>query len=391
MEFYKLALGWTTTAVVFVLMISVLVAAHEYGHYLVGRIFRMNIEEFAIGFGPRIWTWRVNHYRVPLTPDQQLAGLSDQVETHLNLRAIPLGGFVRVLGMQPSEDRSELTVPGGFFTRSASQRFLMLLAGPVFSILAGILMFFASLVIWGQMVPDMTGPVVIGNISPNSPASAAGLKPNDHITTIDGAKIASFKDLQTAVQQKGLHPLTLTFDRAGKPWRVSITPAMLEGSPKLGISVAASGKFHVEAVNGWDAAALSVSMPWLMIDDLATMGQRHEKVTDNLGGPVRMVSETHDAVTSGPAQTVQLAAMLSISVGFFNLLPLSILDGGQMALCLMEMIRRRPIPFKLQIAFLSYGFIILLTMVFGILFLDVKRLVTPAPTNPAVAAQAPSK
>jgi regulator of sigma E protease len=392
MDLSKAMHGWPATVVVFVVMICVLVAAHEYGHYLFARIFNMSVAEFAIGFGPKVWTWRKIKYRVQLTEEQRQAGISDEVETEFNLRAIPLGGFVRVQGMQPSEDRSEFAVPGGFYSRHPMQRFIMLLAGPLFSVLAGIVLIFAALEIWGQFVPDPSAPVVVASVTDGFPAKAAGLQTDDRVETINGKPVPTFVDLQQAVKAAGLHPLTLGYVRGGRHLRVVLTPIWVSGEnagPKLGLQ-SLSG--HVEAVSVGQAAQISFSIPGRLLEALVSMiTVHHEQIAGSLGGPVRIVSETNEAVQSGPASTVELAAMLSISVGFFNLLPLSILDGGQMLLCLWELLRGKPLSYKFQMAFLSYGFILLLTMVFGIMYLDVKRLLPQPASSPPVAAPAPNK
>jgi Predicted membrane-associated Zn-dependent proteases 1 len=154
---------------VFLLIITVLVAAHEYGHYLFAKIFGMGVEEFAIGFGRNpIWTYRRKTYRLPIARDQVVEPYSEssasgmpgemtrrtitpvvvetpegryiEETTNFTIRAWPLGGFVRIKGMMPEDDGSEVRIPGGFYSKDPWKRFIVLLAGPVFSVLAGVIM-----------------------------------------------------------------------------------------------------------------------------------------------------------------------------------------------------------------------------------------------------------
>ncbi|HKU53309.1 MAG TPA: site-2 protease family protein, partial [Nitrospira sp.] len=171
------------TAVVFVVMLCVLVAAHEYGHYLLARLFGMGVEEFAIGFGKKpIWTWMRKTYSVQrnpgpagpsvplhletssyptdgssaLQPEPETSPTPSQVKltvqetTDFTIRPWPLGGFVRIKGMVPEEDGSETKVPGGFYSKAPWKRFIVLLAGPVFSVLAGVIILFGLKLAMGE-------------------------------------------------------------------------------------------------------------------------------------------------------------------------------------------------------------------------------------------------
>src|SRR5207237_324639 len=147
------------TIVAFLAMICVLVGAHEYGHFLFARLFKMEIEEFAIGFGKPKMSWM------------------KRKGTEFTFRPVPLGGFVRIKGMQPEEDGSEIHVPNGFYSKPAWQRFAVLFAGPAFSILFGVVLLFGLFTIVGPR--KVVDTPVIDNISADGPAAKAGMQPGD--------------------------------------------------------------------------------------------------------------------------------------------------------------------------------------------------------------------
>src|SRR5579862_3018711 len=190
--------SYLLTAVVFLVMISVLVAAHEYGHYLLARFFNMGVEEFAIGMGKKVKVWRRKTYELPVSQSYvhdlgvvshgaALEGgdhpaQSELVETghgpalrettEFTVRVLPVGGFVRIKGMVPQDDGSEVNIPGGFYSKPPWQRLVVLIAGPAASVLSGILvlifLFLAQGVNRGIDTP------VLGDVSPGSVAASAG-------------------------------------------------------------------------------------------------------------------------------------------------------------------------------------------------------------------------
>jgi regulator of sigma E protease len=426
----------------FLLMISILVAAHELGHYLFARLFNMGVEEFAIGFGKKpLTTYMRKTYRVPLSADeaarvrrdkeaaeapattvaasahlsleggQQTGFRSELVETEagpqleettkFTIRPWPLGGFVRIKGMVPEEDGSEVRVPGGFYSKAPWQRFIVLLAGPVFSVLAGIF------VLWGFFVAS--GPRVasdepiVGSVSANGPAHVAGLQQGDRIVALNGQPVQSFFDMVVNVRDSGAKPISVVFERKGERRQVEVAPRLDEQPlPVLGPSGAPSGESRRQwrlgiapsdvrqPLPAGPALVAAALVPVEVVKGLAGMVRRPAEIQHNVGGPVTMVSLTHQFAKQGVAPVFFFAALLSISVGIFNLLPIPPLDGGQMLMSIAEMLRGgRRLSIQVQGAIATAGFAVVMLMIVGILFVDIKRIATPRPQPQFVSGEEP--
>lgn len=422
---------------VFVAMMMVLVLAHEYGHYIVAKLCKMGIEEFAIGFGkPILWTYRVKETLVPITVDEansieesraarahnlgssmgivsQLEGGSAEDEgeiidqggqkflkekTRFTIRAWPLGGFVRIKGMIPDENSSEVKIPGGFYQKSPFKRFLVLLAGPLFSVLAGVIFLIPYNLAVGAPKADPS-PVVYG-IGEGMPAMKAGVKLGDRIVAINGQKIDNFYQILTYVRANGAKTLSLEVERQSKDLTFQITPTMdkepsqvvgpdleptpnMEIQPKIGIS----WKQTFVPVTFGEAVVNSVVLPWETVAGLAGTIIHPAQLKNNVGGPETMIKLTADATSAGLYPVIFLAALLSISLGIFNLLPFPPLDGGQMAIAVVEMLRRgKRLSLKVQSMVFSAGLAVVGTMVISILFMDFLSGMKPPQTVKIITA-----
>lgn len=383
-------------AIVFLLMISILVAAHEYGHYLFARIFKMGVEEFAIGFGRKpIWVWMKKKQRIQLTDEEaQRQGLPSgstvEEETQYTVRPWPIGGFVRINGMVPQEDGGEIHIPGGFYSKPAWQRFVVLLAGPVFSIASGILLIFFTTLATG--VPSRDS--IIAKVSQDSPAWVGGLRPGDKIVSLNDKPISLAEEVAKFDRKAGV-PIVVGFERNGQRQQISLVPVHISGDPRSDPRDVRLGIAFGRPVPIAPAPAFvnAVSMPYLMVTTLASqLSQRKVAVEDTVGGPASMVSATSDAVHSGIEAVVETAALLSISVGIFNLLPIGPLDGGQMMLAFIEMFRKRRLSIQTQATFMNVGAAIVITMFICVMFIDAKRFLPFGKDKPPVTQTAhPSK
>lgn len=405
---------------VFLIIISVLVAAHEYGHYLFARIFGMGIEEFAIGFGRKpIWTYRKKTYLIPIganevvrdrlespatdgygleSPNRKMIpavvvetpnGPAVKETTNFTVRAWPLGGFVRIKGMMPEDDGSETMIPGGFYSKAPWKRFIVLLAGPVFSVLAGVVLIFIVYATVGAPVMDKNA--VVGDVYEKSPAQAAGLKTGDRIVEIDSVPIKSTFDVLDHVRFAGEKHHSLVYERDGKRFTTDIVPETnkvetMVVSPNL----EPTGKFAKQAMIGisWHmvyapmslgtAATEAVTGPARAIAMMGSLLKTPSKLKENVGGPITMLKETRQAVSGGFPSIMFTAAMLSISVGIFNLLPIPPLDGGQMAIAVAEMFRRgKRLSMRVQNIAAAAGMLMVLLLVVTVFTIDIQRMGKP--------------
>ncbi|MCW5940732.1 MAG: site-2 protease family protein [Fimbriimonadaceae bacterium] len=396
--------------VVFLVMISVLVAAHEYGHFVAARLFGMSVEEFAIGFGKKpIWAHRP-WQKGPANLDEEIRqdlrpGIPPrapgQSETVYTVRPILLGGYVRVKGMVPEQDGSEISVPGGFYSKPAWQRFLVLFAGPVFSILFGSLVLLGVTLGWG--VPKPSNEPVLGLVVEGSPAAKAGLKANDRIVALDGRRVETFYEVLSTVRDGQGAPLRITFDRAGAVQTVVATPELMkEPTPVMGPDLELTPEKRVQAKLGvlyevkntrvpfGEALRQAVTTPVEMAVGLVSMFARPSELKDNVGGPGTIAAATGEATKRGLDVVLRFSALLSLSLGFMNLLPIPPFDGGQMVIAFTEMLRRnRRLSFKVQNLVYGLGFALVGLLIVSVVWVDVERLVLKPRADAAQRANAP--
>jgi regulator of sigma E protease len=202
------------TIVVFLLMFSVLVAVHELGHYLFARKFNMGVSEFSIGMGrPILKTWMKKKYTTEAGEEQ---------ETHFNIRAFPLGGFVKINGMEPNEDGTESNLPDGFYKKSPWQRIVVLLAGPIFSLVFGWMVLVGVFAISGIDQPNN----VVEQTVKGQPAQMAGIEKGDKILAINGSPVKTSQDGISLIRASNGSPVLFKIDRKGETKEVKVTPTM---------------------------------------------------------------------------------------------------------------------------------------------------------------------
>jgi len=396
---------------VFVIMLCVLVAAHEYGHYLAARMFGMGVEEFAIGFGKKpIWTWMRKTYEVktvdgPAGPSGTTIFPTDgsgalQAETapapgqlklavtettDFTVRPWPLGGFVRIKGMIPEEDGSETKIPGGFYSKAPWKRFLVLLAGPVFSVAAGQIILFFILATYGM--PTAGKVASFEEVFAGGPAAKAGIQPNDIIVSVNGKTVTRPYDVVSNIRENAGKELPIEFKRGDRIIKSTVTP-VLEDEPSevANVDGEATGQKRRQGKLGaaWkrtythisvgEAAKVSALAPVAVVGGLVKMFAKPDTIKDSVGGPAAIAKATSDAVKKGLDEILIMCAMLSISVGIFNLLPIPPLDGGQMLVAFAEMLRGgRRLSLKVQGAVVAAGMAVVLMIFVSVIFLDVSR------------------
>ncbi|GBD42708.1 Metalloprotease MmpA [bacterium HR40] len=325
----------------FLLVLTVVVFVHEFGHYLVARRNGVRVEVFSIGFGPELFGW------------------TDRVGTRFKFSLIPLGGYVKMHG---DEDVTSLTVaaaasdPQAFPAKSVWQRMAIVAAGPAANFL------FASLVLalFFVFIGRPFTPPVVGDVMADSPAAAAGLRPGDRILAVDGAPIESFEQLQQLVRDRPGEPLRLTVERRGERLQLTVTPALREietrfGTQRIGmIGVVRDG---VEYRRSDPLSALLegvVETVRIAGATLVGVGEMLAGVrgTEELGGPIRIAQMSGEIAREGLLPAIWFTAILSINLGLINLFPIPMLDGGHLLLYTIEALRGRPLTERsLEIAF----------------------------------------
>jgi regulator of sigma E protease len=437
----------------FVLVLGVLILVHEWGHFIVARMFGVRVDVFSFGFGPRLFGWK-------------------RGATDYRVSAVPLGGYVRMAGQDLSEIDSGEQKPTGaadeLMSKKRWQRALISLAGPVINLifpiflLAGYFVLFGEpypkyedkpLVIvdlpkgsplasegivrgdrivsvdglvnptWGtalsllekaapgktfQVVAEHQGitrtmtvgtsgirspellfgfppesPAVVSELDPNLPAKGAGVKPGDIIAAINGEPVPSWSAFVDAIQHNGGKPLALTVLRGGQPTTLQIVPQ--KGKNELGEpawlvgirGVQSKPEVAVRKVSFSQALTRSGSLTWrgtqMTVDVVARLlsGKTSPKQLQSVIGIASMAGK---AVEQGAYAVIEFMAVLSVNLGILNLLPIPILDGGNILLLAMEGIRRRDFSMSFKERFVQVGLVFLLVLFAYVMYNDVRRL-----------------
>lgn len=416
-------LSYTWGAIVFLTMISILVAAHEYGHYFFARLFGMGVEEFAIGMGKKLNIWRKTTHDIPVAADyvhdtsavsqgsvleggsvvrsdsqviQTTTGKVLRETTEFTLRMLPIGGFVRIKGMAPQEDGTETTVPGGFYSKPPWQRLVVLFAGPLASVASGVIVLALLYMFHGQEKP--VNRPIFGAIGKGGVAQKADLADGDRILKIDGKSIDTFGQMVQIVSNSPGKKLEFTILKKGatKPVVATLTPEAKEGvrmdenleivenNVVLG-RIGVSPQFDTVKLGPAAAFKEACSAPADAVKGLARIVVKPARLQEEAGGAITMARATYAATMAGPPYVIWLACMLSISVGIFNLLPFPPLDGGQMLIAFAELLRRgRRLSLQVQNALMSAGLAVVLLLTVTVLVIDIRRVAKPSPSSKSV-------
>ena len=353
------------TVATFAVVIGVLVFVHELGHYLAGRLFGVRAESFSIGFGRELFGW------------------TDRQGTRWKLSALPLGGYVKFVGdmnvsSQPSPEMEAIPAAerGNIFAfKPVWQRAFIVAAGPVTNFLFAIAVFAAFIAIYGHMFT----PPVVSSIEPNSAAAEAGLRPGDRFVELGGRDIDRFEDLIQVVSIHAGMPLDAVIERDGRRFGLQVTPKTDLMRDRFGNSFE-RGLLGVRGTRPVVAQRHGLEILYYAVDDTILLtrsivdtlvqvitGRRSVK---ELGGPLKIAQFSGQQATMGLPNFVHFMALISINLGFINLLPVPMLDGGHLFLYAIEGIRRRPLNPKVQEwAFMS-GFALLISLMLFLTFND---------------------
>ncbi len=349
------------TLVAVVVVLGVLIFFHELGHFLMARLLGVRVLKFSLGFGPKIFGF--------------VRG-----GTEYCLSAIPLGGYVKLLGESPTEPVSPEEIPASFSHRPLSHRALIVVAGPLANfILAWV---FFALVFAFQGKPVYLPQV--GKVLPESPAAEAGLKPGDLIIAVDGKPISSWQELNEIVRHSAGRPLKLVVKRGEEKVTLVVTPRLREVKNIFGetvrvpmIGIVSAGKARFERVPPGRALGEAALMVFMMIKlTLVSIVKLIERVLplSTLGGPIFIAKLAGEQAEAGLWPLVSFMAVLSVNLGVLNLLPIPMLDGGHLALYAVEAIRGKPLSPRTKEYAQKIGLAILLILMVVVFYNDILRL-----------------
>jgi regulator of sigma E protease len=368
--------GFLTGYIVpFVIVLSLLVFVHEMGHYLVGRWSGIRILAFSVGFGPEI------------------VGFTDRHGTRWKISAIPLGGYVRFFGDEDAsskpdterlaamtdEERERSFAGAKLWKRAAT-----VAAGPIANFILAIAVFTVLFAVYGRTVSDP----VVAEVKPDSAAAAAGVLPGDLLVSIDGTKVQTFDDVRRYVSIRPNQNIVVTIERNGEKMDLPMVPQRTDITDQFGNKIEVGligivtneevGHFRLQTYTPLQALNEGVMQTWhIVTGTFKYIGNllNGSMKADQLGGPIRVAQASGQMATLGIGALLQLAAVLSVSIGLLNLMPVPVLDGGHLMFYAVEAVRGRPLGSSAQEIAFRIGLAMVLTLMVFATWNDISALI----------------
>jgi regulator of sigma E protease len=353
--------------------LGLVVFFHELGHFLIGRWCGVKVDTFSLGFGP------------------ELFGFNDRYGTHWRVAAFPLGGYVRFHGDANGASMTDADVVAAmppseravsFVAQNVWKRAAIVAAGPLANFLLAIVIFTGIFYANGRaiLLPTVDG------IAAGSAAEAAGFQLGDRIVSIDGFAVDSFEDMQRVVQTASDTQLVFSVDRGGKLVELVATPQRRDvvtpfGTTRVGVlgvqSKSKPENWHVQNYDFVGSVKLAGSETWYIVERtgsyLKGLADGQES-TDQLSGPIRIAEMSGAMAKLGPSYLLNLAAILSISVGMLNLFPIPLLDGGHLLYYAVEAVRGKAMTDKMQQFGFKVGLMLVTSLMVFATYNDILRL-----------------
>ena len=345
-----------------IILLGVIIFVHELGHFLFAKLTGVKVLKFSLGFGPKLIGKKVR-------------------DTEYVISAIPLGGYVKMLGETPDDELKEEEKPFAFNYQSIWKRFLIIFAGPLFNVVCAVVIFFFTFLNGLPMLlPE------VGEVLSDSPAQGAGLQEGDKIIEIQGTVIDRWDTMTAIIHDNPEKPLLFTIERKGETYSKTIIPEKKESKDLFGeakeiglIGIKPSGNVSVKKDSPLNAAKLSILRTWeiskLTVVAIVKLIQRVIPM-DTIGGPIMIVQMAGEQASRGALSFFIFMAIININLGILNLLPIPILDGGHLLFLGIEGIRRKPLSEKIISVSQKVGLAILLTLMVIVIYNDVLRIIT---------------
>jgi regulator of sigma E protease len=352
---------FVVTLIIFLLILGLLIFVHEGGHFIVAKLSGIKVEEFGMGFPPRIFGIR-------------------RGETIYSLNWIPLGGFCKMLG---EEDPS---APRSFASKRPAVRLATLAAGPLMNAILPIVLLSIAFMVPRQVV---VGDVVIDQVVPDSPAAEAGIVPGDTVLSINGNSIQNIGDVIYDIHLKMGEKITLELKGAEGNLKTATlvprwNPPPGEGAVGIAMTMVNTGNVS-QSYPFWEAVPKSISS----IGDTFVLMRNEvtswfvQKKAPEVAGPVGIFQLTGEVREAGPSYIIQFIAFLSLNLAIVNILPLPALDGGRIVFVLLEVVRRGKRVSPRTEGLIHYvGFAMLIALILVISYFDILRVVRGESLSP---------
>lgn len=345
-----------------VLLIGFLIFIHELGHFIFAKLGGVKVLKFSLGFGPKLIGKKIG-------------------ETEYQLSAIPLGGYVKMLGEEPDDELDEAEKKRSYKNQPILKRAAIVVAGPCFNFLTAIVIFF-FVFIFG--VPVLMP--IIGEVMDDSPAARAMLQKGDKILEINGKSVEKWTDMTDIIHGSANKPLSIKIQRDLNVITISAIPESKKIKDIFGeekeiglIGVKPSGEIFTVSEDVFTSAKNAVVRTWevtsLTVIGIIKLIQRIIPA-DTIGGPIMIFSLAEKQAEAGALSFFTFAAIISINLAVLNLLPIPVLDGGHLLFMAIEAVRRKPLSEKTIMTAHRIGWIFLLSLMIFAVYNDIFRLIS---------------
>jgi regulator of sigma E protease len=344
-----------------VIVLGVLIFFHELGHFLVARLLGVGVETFSLGFGPKMIGKKI--------------GITDY-----RISAIPLGGYVKMVGEQPDADLDPADIPLSFTHKNVFKRILIVAAGPFFNLLLALIIFYGIFQISGMLILKPS----IGEIIEGTPAYRTGLKKGDLVVSIDGVKISTWEDMAKMITTSKGKTLSISVIRSNSMRVVDVTPEpkifkniFNEDIERYVIGVTASGDFFTKDLNVFQALSQSFIQTYqitaLTIKGVVKLFQGTVS-PKTLGGPIMIAQMAGQEARAGVVSFIFFIALISINLAILNFLPIPVLDGGHLLFFFVEAVTGRPVSIKIREIAQQAGIFVLILLMIYVFYNDIARV-----------------
>ncbi len=347
--------------IAFVIVIGVLVFCHELGHFIAARLCKVGVDVFSLGFGPKLFSKKYGR-------------------TVYCISAIPLGGYVKMVGEEPGTEPDPADESLSFNRKSLLQKSLIVGAGPAFNFFLALFIFYVLY----QFSGIYMGKPIVGEVLDNTPAQSAGLLPGDIILKINGTRIDSFEDIIQIIGQGKGEALEILIQREERQTLLMLVPQKQLGKNVFGeevdkfvIGIQGIGETFHKPLNPFQAMGRSISDTWGLVK--LTLLSVVKMVTgrisaENLGGPLMIAQMAGEQAKEGMVNFVWFIALLSVNLGIINLFPIPVLDGGHLLFFGIEAVTGKPVGDKLREKLSQFGAAVLVALMVFVFYNDIVRM-----------------
>jgi regulator of sigma E protease len=341
--------------------LGLVIFLHESGHFLACRRLGVRVEKFAFGFGP------------------ELLGFTGSSGTRFSVCAVPFGGFVKPAGEEPTSDAP--AKPDEYFGQPWNRRLIIVYAGPAMNYLLAFLLFTGM--VWLKGMPEPSKEAVIGSMVLGYPADKAGLQVGDRVQAFDGRAVTGWEDMASSIHRSPEHEVTLTILRGDKTLEVMLTPKK-DATDKGVIGILQKEEYTPVGFLG--AASMGAKMCWTQTKQTVTTiaGKIWKRERPDLAGPVGIFQMVSRAARAGWEEFLFLIGFISVAIGFFNLLPLPLLDGGHGAFYFWEGLAGKRLTPEAQEKANTIGLAFLMSLLVFATYNDVLRIRSERTSHPIV-------